>query len=82
MKKLCFTINSITTGMQPSTCPKGTEKYIYGCNTSGTQPASEEIQAQQTSAIEISVVRKSCPSIGGAKAADTRGNLKKQGSHF
>lgn len=46
MKKLCFTINSITTGMQPSTCPKGTEKYIYGCNTSGTQPASEEIQAQ------------------------------------
>lgn len=46
MKIFCFTINSITVGMQPNTCPKGTGKYIYGCNTSGMQPASEEIQAQ------------------------------------
>lgn len=42
----CLTINSITAGMQPNTRPKGTGKCIYGCNTSGTQPASEEIQAQ------------------------------------
>jgi len=46
MKILHFTINSVTFGMQSNICPKGTAKNIYGCNTFGMQPTSEEIQAQ------------------------------------
>lgn len=59
MKILNFTISSVTLGMQPNIYPKGTEKYIYGCNFYGMQLISEEIQAQQMSFIEISVVWKS-----------------------